>query len=52
VYDVRKKMLDLILSGCHNIGATENVTRFDECGQESSQEVRNNPCQTKFHSGR
>jgi hypothetical protein len=52
VYDVRKKMLDLILSGCHNIGAAEIVTRFDECGQESSQEVRNNPCQTKFHSGR
>jgi hypothetical protein len=51
VYDVRKKMLDLILSGCRNIGATENVIRFDECGQESSQEVQNSPSQTKFHSG-
>ncbi|GJN28396.1 hypothetical protein PR202_gb16510 [Eleusine coracana subsp. coracana] len=44
VYDVRRKMLDLILSGC-NVGETENAIWFDEdCGQGSSQEVQNETC--------
>lgn len=45
VYNVRKKMLDLILSGCHNIGETENAIWFVEYHQVSSHGSQNHTCQ-------
>ncbi|KAL6906039.1 hypothetical protein ACP4OV_003640 [Aristida adscensionis] len=46
VYNVRRKMLDLILSGCRGIGEMENTVWSDEeYNQQNSQESQNGPCQ-------
>ncbi|CAL4910163.1 unnamed protein product [Urochloa decumbens] len=45
VYDARRKMLDLILSGCRNIGEPESATWFtEEYDQGSCHESQNDMC--------
>ncbi|KAF8706453.1 hypothetical protein HU200_030725 [Digitaria exilis] len=45
VYDVRRKMLDLILSGCRNIGEPESAAWFtEEYDQGSCHELQNTMC--------
>jgi len=45
VYDVRRKMLDLILPGCRNIGEPESAAWFsEEYDQGSCHELQNNIC--------
>ena len=44
VYNVRRKMLDLILSGCRNVGELESAAWFPEYDQGSCHELQNNIC--------
>ncbi|RLN28256.1 protein ROOT PRIMORDIUM DEFECTIVE 1 [Panicum miliaceum] len=46
VYDMRRKMLDLILSGCRNVGEPESATFFaEEYDQASCHELQKNMCE-------
>jgi len=46
VYDVRRKMLDLILSGCRNVSEPETAALFaEEYDQASCHELQKNMCQ-------
>ncbi|CAN6345409.1 unnamed protein product [Urochloa humidicola] len=46
VYDVRRKMLDLILSGCRNVGEPESATCLtEEYDEGSCHELQNNMCE-------